>query len=61
MNNELKKIIKRYKKEGFEFIFSKHIKAIHNVTKKTVIIGSTPSDVRAYKNIESMLKKAMIA
>lgn len=56
----VKDIIRKYKRLGFIFKQgSKHIIAVHSITKKIVIIARTPSDCRAYKNICKMLDNAI--
>lgn len=62
MKKMIKEIIKIYKKHGFIFENrKKHLVAIHKDTNKMVIIGRTPSDYRAYKNICKMLDNAKAA
>lgn len=59
MNREIKQIVRDAEDRGWtrELGRNGHIKLRHPVTNKLVVMSSTPSDVRALKNIRAELKR----
>lgn len=56
-NKELKQLQEKYEPRGWLFVKGrKHTKAVFE-NGRVVFMASTPSDMRAIKNIESALKR----